>query len=113
MRTIQAPDDLQDALSANRAILFKHSTRCELSSSARIHVEKFAENFPAADIFVVDVIRDRRLSNEVESRLGVRHESPQAILVCGGKAIHQASHRGVRLKTLSKWWNESSPDQAW
>lgn len=98
-------------MTADRAILFKHSTRCELSASAWLHIERFEENFPAAPVFIVDVIRHRSVSDEAESRLQVRHESPQAILVEDGQAVQQASHRGVRLKTLTEWWGAPSGDE--
>ncbi|MDH3297200.1 MAG: thioredoxin family protein, partial [Gemmatimonadota bacterium] len=91
MNSIRTHADLQDVLSLDRAVLYKHSTRCELSISARRHVEQFADNFPVAQVFLVDVLRDRSLSDEVEELLGVRHESPQAILLEGGKAVRHAS----------------------
>ena len=104
MQTIEATEDLSTMLAGERAILFKHSTRCELSASAWRHVQKFVETCPSANVFVINVIENRSMSREVESRLGVRHETPQVILVEGGQAIRDASHRRVRVKTLSKWW---------
>lgn len=104
MRKIETAGDLETMLAAERAILFKHSTSCPVSASAWRHVAKFVDKFPSAEIFVIHVIEQRGLSREAETRLGVRHESPQAILVKQGKAIQHASHFRVRLKTLSKWW---------
>lgn len=104
MRTIEAADDLKTMLAAERAILFKHSTSCTLSALAWHQVTRFVEKFPAAAVFVINVLEHGQLSSEAETRLGVRHETPQAILVERGKAIQTASHLRVRLKTLSKWW---------
>jgi bacillithiol system protein YtxJ len=111
VKQLEAFEDLQELMTAERAILFKHSTRCELSFSARVQIERFAENFPAAQVFVIDVLRHRRVSNEAETRLQVRHESPQAILVESGQATQQASHRAVSLETLSEWWGSPSADE--
>lgn len=47
------------------------------------------------------VIEDRPVSNEIAARLGVKHESPQAILVRGGKAVWHASHRQVTAANLA------------
>lgn len=105
MRTIEATEDLSTLLAAERAILFKHSSRCELSASAWRHVEKFVATCPTAEVFVINVIENRSMSLEAESRLGVRHETPQVILVEAGQAVRQASHRRVRFKTLNKWWD--------
>ncbi len=105
MQTIEATEDLSTMLAGERAILFKHSSRCELSASAWRHVTKFVATCPSANVFVIHVIENRTMSREAESRLGVRHETPQVILVEGGKAVRQASHRKVRIKTLNKWWD--------
>jgi len=105
MQTIEAIEDLSTMLAGERAILFKHSSRCELSAWARRHVEKFVATCPSANVFVINVIENRSMSSEVENLLGVRHETPQVILVEGGQAVRQASHRKVRIKTLNKWWD--------
>ena len=105
MQTIEVTEDLSTMLAGERAILFKHSSRCELSAWARRHVEKFVATCPSANVFMINVIENRSMSSEAENRLGVRHETPQVILVEGGQAVRQASHRKVRIKTLNKWWD--------
>lgn len=107
MEHIRTTDDLDAALATERALIYKHSTRCELSTAARREVVAFVENFPDVPVYVIDVIADRMISDEVESRLKLRHESPQAILVEGGDAVLHASHRGVRESTLAGWWTGS------
>lgn len=110
MRNIQTVDDLDTALASERALIYKHSSRCELSASAKREVAAFAENFPDAAVYVIDVIADRPLSDALESRLELRHESPQAILIEGGHLASHASHRAVRETTLAGWWQDSQPD---
>jgi bacillithiol system protein YtxJ len=110
MQTIEATEDLAIMLASERAILFKHSTRCNLSASARRHVEQFVESYPTANVFVINVVEHRSLSGEAESRLGVRHETPQVILLENGQAVRDASHRRVRVKTLASWWNGDAQD---
>lgn len=108
MERIRTSDELNDALAMDRALIYKHSTRCELSAVAEREVEAFVENFPDAPVYVIDVIADRTVSDSVEARLHLRHESPQAIFVQGGDAVLHASHRGVRESTLKGWWMDSS-----
>ncbi len=105
MRKIEDVGDLETMLATERAILFKHSSNCELSASAWRHVDKFVKSCPSATVFLINVIENRSISREAESRLGVRHETPQVILLEDGQAVRQASHRRVRIKTLNKWWN--------
>ncbi len=71
-------------------LLFKHSTNCPISSHVLSDVRELS-----AEINVIVVQHARGVSNEVETRLGVRHESPQAIVVSHGRAVYQASHYDV------------------
>jgi len=44
----------------------------------------------------------RDVSNAVSARLGVRHETPQALLVRGGQVVWSASHFRVNAEELGK-----------
>jgi bacillithiol system protein YtxJ len=95
--------EVQIAASAERPLLlFKHSTRCSVSFPAHAELERFAAELdPAvARVAVILVVEDRAVSNEAAARLGVRHESPQAILVSKGRAVWNASHGDIRVKAL-------------
>ncbi len=69
---------------------FKHSLTCGISSVVLDDVRELD-----AEIHIVVVQRSRTLSNEIEAKLGVRHESPQAIVVSQGRAIYSASHYDI------------------
>lgn len=104
MMRLRTLDELDDALDGPRAIYYKHSPVCGLSLLARRQVARFRDNFPDSTVYLVDVVADRPLSDRLERHLGVRHESPQAILVERGRAVTHASHRSVRAATLGEWW---------
>ena len=104
MTPIDTPADLERALRAPRALVYKHSPRCGLSLLARREIRRFEENFPDAAVFVIDVVARKDLSDALASRLGVPHESPQALLLERGRARAHASHRAVRSPDLSRWW---------
>lgn len=108
MERIRTTDELDDALAMDRALIYKHSTRCELSAVAEREIQAFVENFPDAAVYVIDVIADRMISDTIESRLQIRHESPQAILVEAGDVVMHASHRGISEATLEGWWADST-----
>ncbi len=57
-------------------VLFKHSTTCPIS--ARVHEEISNAD---ADINIVIMQKARNVSDEIARRTGIRHESPQAIVV--------------------------------
>ena len=93
---------LTEVLSLPLALIYKHSTRCWSSHVAHKHVMRFQEDRTDLPIFMVDVIRDRSLSQEIAAELGVRHESPQVILVRTGVAQWHASHYDVTQEELEK-----------
>lgn len=109
MKEIVSRAELEEVFRAERALLYKHSTACGLSTTAIKQVRQFAEIFPAAPIYRLKVIENRDLSDEVEARTQIRHETPQVILFKAGKALYHASHRGVRMDVVTQWWQESSP----
>lgn len=89
-------EDLERALGAGQVVIYKHSPRCWICSVSIGQVRDVAEEADGVPVYLIDVIRDRPLSLEVERRLGVRHQSPQVIVVREGNAVWDASHIGVR-----------------
>lgn len=87
-----------DRLSAERTVLiFKHSTRCSISSAA---LNRLESAWTAADeglgaVFFLDLIRYRSVSNAIADRYGVQHESPQVLVIRSGRCVHHASHFGI------------------
>jgi bacillithiol system protein YtxJ len=49
---------------------------------------------------MVLVIEDREVSDAMEERFGIRHESPQAIIVSRGQPVWHANHFQVTAKAL-------------
>jgi|SRR5947209_2293031 len=68
-------------------ILFKHSTTCPISANAYKQMSQVK-----SDVSLVVVQRARDVSNEIETRMGVQHESPQVVVVKNGEAVWTASH---------------------
>jgi bacillithiol system protein YtxJ len=97
---VQDRETLETVLGMEEAILFKHSVLCGISSGALAQVERFAEAHPEVPVFQVNVIEDRPLSNEVEMRTGVRHASPQVLLLRSGRAVADMSHGRIRVESL-------------
>jgi bacillithiol system protein YtxJ len=103
MHMLVDEDALREALASDVAILYKHSPVCPVSLRAIEEVRRFAERQPAVPVYVVDVVRHRKLAQQLARDLGVRHESPQVIVLRKGGASQHASHRGVTAHTLEAW----------
>ena len=71
-------------------VLLKHSVTCGISSGVYRIVEAVA-----ADVNVVVIQTHRELSNEIAVRTGVRHESPQALVIRDGRPVYHASHYDI------------------
>ena len=91
--------DLEDALEAShrrRIAIFKHSTTCPVSSLAKNRVDRALRqdefDLPA---YYLDLLRYRAVSDLIAERLGVRHESPQLIVVDKGAAVYASSHLAI------------------
>ena len=90
-------------MSGNRPLLiFKHSGRCSISNTALNRLEttwKSTEtNNPIP--YLIDVINERPISNEVASVSGIEHQSPQALIFINGQCVYEASHLGIRYSDM-------------
>lgn len=102
MVPLRDEDDLAAVLDESLAVLYKHSPLCGLSAIAAREVRAFIESSRHVPVYVVDVIRDRPLSKEVERRLSIRHESPQAFVLRSGDVVWHGSHRAVTAEVLMR-----------
>jgi bacillithiol system protein YtxJ len=83
-------------------LLFKHSRTCGISCEALDELHAHLEQgTPTAVYRVITVQSHRHVSDEAASRLGVRHETPQAILVRDGRPVWKASHFRITADALS------------
>lgn len=90
----------QDSV-AKPQLIFKHSTRCSISDMALNRINKEIEALdPLCDLHYLDLIAFRNISNEIEERYAVIHESPQIILVNNKSAVYNASHSEIAPEEL-------------
>jgi bacillithiol system protein YtxJ len=84
-------------------LLFKHSRTCGISCEAldELHAHVAAGTIEAA-YRVITVQSHRRLSDEASTRLGIRHETPQAILLRDGRPVWSASHFRITARELAR-----------
>ncbi|PCI94776.1 MAG: thioredoxin family protein [Flavobacteriales bacterium] len=80
--------------------IFKHSTRCSISSVAKKRLESswsFNQELPA---YHLDLLQYRNLSNSIAERFNIQHESPQVLIIKNGECIYDASHLAISVKDL-------------
>ncbi len=92
-------DTIRKESSGKIQVIFKHSTRCAISSMAKSRLER-ADKPVAIDFHLLDLIRYRSLSNKVEEQFNVYHESPQVLLIKDGNCIYDESHSGISMDEI-------------
>jgi len=85
-------------------LVFKHSTRCSISSTSlnrleRAWEENLLSNIPA---YYLDLISFRNLSTLIAESFDVEHQSPQVLLIKNQKCISNASHFDIQYAEIKK-----------
>ncbi|MFD1874013.1 bacillithiol system redox-active protein YtxJ [Hymenobacter bucti] len=102
------PDQLTDIVRESHehpVIIFKHSTTCSISATAKAKLERqwpdaaLPEGTP---LYYLDLLRFRPISAQIAQEFGVQHESPQLLLIQDGKCTYHASHMGIRLADVAE-----------
>jgi bacillithiol system protein YtxJ len=88
-------DALIEKSNEQSVILFKHSTSCPISAGVYQEISN-----ADADINLIVVQHARDVSSAVAEKTGIRHESPQAIILKNEKVVYHASHYDVTAQEV-------------
>ena len=105
-KILQAEAQLTEfiALSKRKPIaIFKHSTRCSLSSMVKSRLERgwnIKDN--DLDMYYLDLLNHRNISDKIASDFNVEHQSPQLIVLSQGDVLYHASHGEIDAGILKK-----------
>jgi bacillithiol system protein YtxJ len=80
-------------------VIFKHSTRCSISSMALSRLERSAPS-DTVDFYYLDLIKYRTISAAIAEKYQVAHESPQILLIKNGKCTYDESHMGINMDEI-------------
>lgn len=90
--------------SQNQPILiFKHSTRCSISSTSLARLERNWDKAQGSDTvktYYLDLIQYRGISNDLAETFAVTHESPQVLLIHNSDCIYDTSHMDINAETI-------------
>jgi len=106
LKTLPDTAALDAAIAESRerpVLIFKHSRTCGISCEAFDELHAHLADGPLqASYNLITVQSHRRVSDEAATRLGVRHESPQAILLRDGVPVWNASHFRITARELKR-----------
>jgi bacillithiol system protein YtxJ len=93
LQTTNELEQLTVASHGKPQLVFKHSTRCSISATAKGRLDRALNDFEGkADLHYLDLLAYRPISNQVAQQFAVHHESPQALLIVNGECIAEWSH---------------------
>ncbi|MFA5298209.1 MAG: bacillithiol system redox-active protein YtxJ [Lutibacter sp.] len=91
-------------------LIFKHSTRCGISRMVLKSFEReFNLNENEIDLYFLDLLNYRSLSQEISLKFNVAHQSPQVLVIKNGAVIYHDSHNAINSKDIEMVINKEQP----
>ncbi|AXT63532.1 bacillithiol system redox-active protein YtxJ [Aquimarina sp. AD10] len=104
LKTIDQLNTITKASKTKTQAIFKHSTRCGIS---RMVIRNFESSFDLTadevDLYYLDLLNHRNISDEISAKFQVFHESPQFIVIRNGVAVHHSSHSMITPQVLHQY----------
>lgn len=86
-----------------KQIIFKHSTRCYISSRAYKELVLFTvEKNNNYDFYYLDLLKHRNISDSISEVWSITHQSPQIIIIKNKIPIYNTSHEGITNDEMNK-----------
>lgn len=99
---VESLNDFVGRLNGSSGVLFKHSNSCGISSRAYSEMAKLTH--PVGLVVVQDA---RPVSDEIERRWSLSHETPQVLVIHDGKVVWSASHFQIKAADVQEAINRS------
>jgi len=97
-------NEIEVASNTRPVVIFKHSTRCGISRMVLNQFEANADfDEEAIDLYYLDLLRYREISNAIAERFGVYHQSPQMLIIKNGQVVHHSSHSDIVPSTIHQF----------
>ncbi|BAO77705.1 bacillithiol system redox-active protein YtxJ [Winogradskyella sp. PG-2] len=103
LNSIEQLHAIEDKSKTKTQLIFKHSTRCGIS---RMVMNQFVSSYNLdanADLYYLDLLSYREVSNETGYKFQVMHQSPQLLVLRNGVVVAHASHGGINEMDLDKF----------
>ena len=104
LNSMEQLDEIENTSEDKTVAILKHSTRCGVSKMVLRMFESdydIDENEPV-ELYFLDLISHREISNEIANRFKVHHESPQLIVLKNREVVHHSSHQSISADKLKE-----------
>jgi bacillithiol system protein YtxJ len=94
LRSVDQLRDIRTESKNSPVLIFKHSTRCNISRTSLDRLERSwkEEEMENVQLYFLDLIAYRDISNKVAEEFGVEHESPQVLIIRDERSTYDRSH---------------------
>lgn len=104
LNNLEQLNDIEEKSKTKTQVIFKHSTRCGIS---RMVMNQFVDAYNLTetdlDLYYLDLLNYRDVSNEVGYKFQVLHESPQILVIKNGQTVAHASHGVINEMPLKNY----------
>lgn len=103
LNSLEQLNVIEEQSKAKAQLIFKHSTRCGIS---RMVLNQFVSAYDLdinVDLYYLDLLSYRAVSNEVGYKFQVMHESPQLLVIKNGVVVAHASHGAINAMDVQKY----------
>ena len=101
LTSVDQLDSIVEESKVTPVAIFKHSTRCGISSLVMRQFERAYDlNMDQMKLYYLDLLAFREVSDEVSNNFQVFHQSPQLIVVKNGVVVSHTSHHGINASEL-------------
>ncbi len=104
LRSLDQLEEIEQRSKTKTQVIFKHSTSCGIS---RMVLNMFTSSYTLTegqmDVYFLDLLAHRDVSNEVGIRFQVLHQSPQLLIVKNGVTVFHTSHGAISEVDLTQY----------
>ena len=103
LTSIDQLQTISDRSKSKTQVIFKHSTRCGISSMVMNQFVSMYDLDANIDLYYLDLLSYRDVSNEVGYAFQVIHQSPQVLIIRNGVTVAHASHGAINDLDISSY----------
>ena len=97
--TEEALQEIKNRSAEKPQVIFKHSTKCSISSMAKSRLER-AIAPEDIEFNYLDLIAHRSVSSKIAEVFDVEHASPQVLIIKDGACIYDESHNAINMDEI-------------
>jgi bacillithiol system protein YtxJ len=97
-------DEIREQSTTKTILIFKHSTRCSVSRTALDRLERNwnTDEMQEVELYFLDLLSYRDISNQIAHQFDIEHESPQVMLIRNKAVVYNSAHFEIDYSSLVK-----------